>query len=360
MRDSFLITGGAGFIGTNVADHYLSAGKRVTIFDNFSRDGSRENVRWLLERHGERLTVVEGDVRRSDAPLRHLAECADVVFHFAAQVAVTTSVARPRDDFEVNALGTFNVLEAVRRATTKPIVIYSSTNKVYGEMADLDVVERDGRYSYVDCDHGVPETRPLDFHSPYGCSKGCGDQYVLDYARVYGLQTVVFRQSCIYGPHQFGIEDQGWVAWFAIRSLQQRPVTIYGDGKQVRDVLYIGDLIAALDGAVASIERTSGQAYNIGGGPANTLSLLELLGLLEKRFGRPTEHAFDDWRTGDQRVFVSDVRKAKAHFGWEPRVSVTDGIGRLIDWLKDNERTLATFFSATGVSTSAMPELAHR
>ena len=360
MRDSYLITGGAGFIGTNVADHYLSAGKRVTIFDNFTRDGSRENVRWLLERHGDRVTVVEGDIRNVNAPLRHLAEAADVVFHFAAQVAVTTSVADPRDDFEVNALGTFNVLEAVRRSTRKPIVLYSSTNKVYGEMTDLDVVERGGRYHYVDCAHGVPETRPLDFHSPYGCSKGTGDQYVLDYARVYGLQTVVFRQSCIYGPHQFGIEDQGWVAWFAIRALQNKAVTIYGDGKQVRDALFIGDLIEAYDAAVTQIDRTTGQAYNMGGGPTNTLSLLELLALLEQRFGRPLQHGFDDWRTGDQRVFISDVRKAKAHFGWEPRTTVAQGVERLIAWLQENESALSAVLAPVSLPFPATGTLVGR
>jgi CDP-paratose 2-epimerase len=359
MRDSYLITGGAGFIGTNVADHYLSAGKRVTIFDNFTRDGSRENVRWLLERHGDKLTIVEGDVRNSEAPLHHLAEAADVVFHFAAQVAVTTSVTDPREDFEVNALGTFNVLEAVRKSARKPVVLYSSTNKVYGEMVDLDVVERGGRYSYVDCEHGVPESRPLDFHSPYGCSKGCGDQYVIDYGRVYGLQTVVFRQSCIYGPHQFGMEDQGWVAWFAIRALQNKPVTIYGDGKQVRDVLFIGDLIEAYNAAVTHIDRTSGHAYNIGGGPANTMSLIELLSLLHKRFGRPLQHSFDDWRTGDQKVFIGDVRKAKAHFGWEPRTSASEGVDKLISWLKENERAVSAVL-APMAHLSAPPELVTR
>lgn len=286
MKDNYLITGGAGFIGTNLADHYLTHNKQVTIFDNFSRAGAKENVRWLQQRHGDRLTVVYGDVRRTDSHLPALVERAEVVLHLAAQVAVTTSVMNPREDFEVNALGTFNVMEAVRLSSSKPIVIYSSTNKVYGKMPDLDVVESGGHYTYAQGAHGIAEMRPLDFYSPYGCSKGAGDQYVLDYARIYGIRTVAFRQSCIYGPHQFGIEDQGWVAWFAIRAMQNLPVTIYGDGKQVRDVLYIDDLIAAFDATIEHIGKTAAQAYNIGGGPQNTLSLLELIDLLNHHFGR--------------------------------------------------------------------------
>jgi CDP-paratose 2-epimerase len=259
----------------------------------------------------------------------------------AAQVAVTTSVTNPRNDFETNALGTFNIMEAVRQSSSKPIVIYSSTNKVYGKMADLKIVQSDGRYAYAHCPDGIPETRPLDFYSPYGCSKGTGDQYVIDYARIYGLKTIVFRQSCIYGPHQMGVEDQGWVAWFAIRALQERPVTIYGDGKQVRDVLYIDDLTAAFDAAVKHITKTSGQAYNIGGGPQNTLSLLGLIDLLAHHFGRRLEYSFTEWRPGDQLVFVSDIRRAKTDFGWEPRISPTEGVEKLLVWLKENEHLFA-------------------
>lgn len=333
MSDSYLITGGAGFIGINLAAHYLARGKRVTVFDNFRRAGSRENVRWLCERGAGRLTVVEGDVARPGNDLVELVGKADVVFHLAAQVAVTTSVTDPREDFELNALGTFNVVEAARLAASGAILVYSSTNKVYGRMDDLGIVERDGRYAYTDCPDGIAETRPLDFYSPYGCSKGTGDQYVLDYARCYGLRAIVFRQSCIYGPHQFGIEDQGWLAWFAIRALQGQPITIYGDGRQVRDVLYIDDLIAAYDAAIESIAATSGHAYNIGGGPHHTLSLLELIRLLEDRLGCSIERSFADWRTGDQRVFVSDIRKATAHFGWQPRVSPSEGLEKLLNWL---------------------------
>jgi CDP-paratose 2-epimerase len=265
-----------------------------------------------------------------------LVEEADVVFHLAAQVAVTTSLSNPREDFGINAFGTFQVLEAVRRSSSQPIVVYSSTNKVYGKMPDLEVAEDASRYTYAGAVCGISEGRPLDFYSPYGCSKGTGDQYTVDYARIYGLRTVVFRQSCIYGPHQFGMEDQGWVAWFAIRALQDLPVTIYGDGKQVRDLLYVDDLTAAYDAAIRNIEVTTGQAYNVGGGPANTLSILELIALLERRLQRRLQHSFDSWRPGDQRIFVSDIRKAEAAFGWQPRVSVAEGAERLLDWLESN------------------------
>lgn len=336
MKDNYLITGGAGFIGTNLADFYLSNSKRVTVFDNFSRAGTRENMRWLKERYGERLQVVEGDVRWTNGDFQTLIEESKVVFHLAAQVAVTTSVVNPLEDFEINALGTFNVLEAIRRSVSKPTLLYSSTNKVYGKMDDLQIAERNNRYAYADLETGIPVTRPLEFYSPYGCSKGSADQYVIDYARIYGLDTVVFRQSCIYGPHQFGIEDQGWVAWFAIRAMQGLPFTIYGDGKQVRDVLYIDDLICAYDAATTQIEKTRGKAYNIGGGQENTLSLLELVMLLEEQFGTKLNFKFDDWRPGDQLVYISDLSQAAADFGWRPRISAVEGVANLVDWLSFN------------------------
>ena len=342
MPGSYLIIGGAGFIGTNAAAHYLSKQKQVTIFDNFSRPGSEKNAAWLQQRFGDRLTVVEGDIRQPGLELQRLASRADVVLHLAAQVAVTTSVTDPRHDFEVNALGTFNVLEAVRACAAPPILIYASTNKVYGNMADLGVIRSGRRYRYRDCPNGIPESRPLDFYSPYGCSKGCGDQYVLDYARIYGLKTVVMRQSCIYGPHQFGVEDQGWVAWFAIRALQRLPVTVFGDGRQVRDVLYVDDLIDAYDRAVARIAKTAGRAYNIGGGPQNTLSLLELIETLDRHFGFELSYSFEDWRPGDQKVFVSDVSRAAADFGWAPQTNVSMGVSRLLAWLSENERQFQT------------------
>jgi len=340
LKDHYLITGGAGFIGTNLADHYLANHKRVVIFDNFSRGGTEENVRWLQERYRDQLIVVRGDVREVNSHLLELVESAEVVFHLAAQVAVTTSVIHPREDFDVNAVGTFNILEAVRLSASKPIVIYSSTNKVYGKMADQGVVEIGGRYQYTHCLSGIPETCTLDFYSPYGCSKGTGDQYVIDYARIYGLRTVVFRQSCIYGPHQFGIEDQGWVAWFAIRAMQDLPVTIYGDGKQIRDVLYIDDLIGVYDAAIENIGKATGQAYNIGGGKQNTLSLLELISLLEQMFGHRMDYSFEEWRPGDQLVYVSDIHKATSDFGWEPQVSPAEGVKKLVEWLQENKHLL--------------------
>jgi CDP-paratose 2-epimerase len=340
MSERYVITGGAGFIGTNVADHHLQAGAHVTLIDNLSRPGSESNVEWLTSRH-PRVSFVRGDVRRLDAAARAAIDAADVVYHFAAQVAVTTSVTDPVTDFEINACGTFNVLEAVRQSPSRPALVYSSTNKVYGKLDDLDVTERSLRCELVDLPCGVPETRPLDFYSPYGCSKGAGDQYVRDYARMYGLDTIVFRQSCIYGPHQFGIEDQGWVAWFAIRAAQQRPVTIFGSGRQVRDVLYVGDLIAAYDAALANIETTRGQVYNIGGGPANTLSLLELVDMLEATHAAPMDVRFDDWRPGDQAVYISDIRKAAADFGWTPQVQPRDGVRHLVAWLESETRAAA-------------------
>jgi CDP-paratose 2-epimerase len=356
MKDHYLITGGAGFIGTNLADHYLACGSNVAIFDNCSRPGSGENVRWLKDRHGDRVKIVHGDVRQSGQQLQVLVDEADVVFHLAAQVAVTTSVADPRADFEVNALGTFNILEAVRSSTSRPILVYSSTNKVYGKMADLNVKVNNGCYAYEQLTEGISETCPLDFYSPYGCSKGIGDQYVLDYARIYGLKTIVFRQSCIYGPHQFGIEDQGWVAWFAIRALQDLPLTIYGDGKQVRDVLYVDDLIAAFEAAVESIGRTAGKAYNIGGGPQNTLSLLELIQLLEERLGHSLKYTFADWRPGDQLVFISDIRKARSDFDWKPEVRPGQGVERLVSWLKHNENLMAQHYRGARNGSTAGPK----
>jgi CDP-paratose 2-epimerase len=248
-------------------------------------------------------------------------------------VAVTTSVTDPRTDFEINALGTFNVLEAARRAPRPPILLYSSTNKVYGGMEDAAIVQDGNRYRYAALPEGASEERTLDFHSPYGCSKGSADQYVRDYARIYGLRTVVFRQSCIYGPHQFGIEDQGWIAWFVLRALLGQRVTIYGDGKQVRDVLYVDDLVAAFDAAIERIDRVAGRIFNVGGGPHFTLSLLELLELIQRMEGRPLEHSFGDWRPGDQRVYISDVRKAQHELGWAPRVRPEEGVRHMRDWM---------------------------
>jgi CDP-paratose 2-epimerase len=341
----YLITGGAGFIGVNAAAHFARQGHSVTVFDNLSRKGTQDNLDWLRREHPA-VRAVTGDVRTDLSALAAEAEKCDVLLHLAAQVAVTTSVADPRTDFEINALGAFNVLEAARQAARPPIVLYSSTNKVYGGMEDVAVVEDGDRYRYATLPHGAGEERVLDFHSPYGCSKGAADQYVRDYARIYGMRTVVLRQSCIYGPHQFGIEDQGWIAWFTLRGLLGQPVTVYGDGKQVRDVLYVDDLVAAFEAAVARIDRVSGRVYNIGGGPAYTLSLLELIALIEEMSGEKLKHSFGDWRPGDQRVFISDIRRARAELGWEPKMKPEPGIAHMREWMAANRETILRVYRA--------------
>jgi CDP-paratose 2-epimerase len=330
------ITGGAGFIGCNLAQHYLTQEHSVTIFDNLSRRGSETNLAWLQQNHGARLRFIRGDVC-DYAALSQAVAGADRVFHMGGQVAVTTSVVDPRTDFEINALGTFNVLEAVRASAPQAIVFYASTNKVYGGMEDIAVVEEQTRYRYRDLPSGIPESQLLDFHSPYGCSKGTGDQYVRDYARIYGLRTVVFRQSCIYGTRQFGVEDQGWVAHFCIAAASGHLITIYGNGKQVRDVLWIDDLVHAYDLAAEHIDVTSGKIYNIGGGPENTMSVWTEFGsILEGLAGHSIPVQYGDWRPGDQPVYISDISKARQELGWPPRVGVREGIQKLWDWVSAN------------------------
>lgn len=337
MSKRYLITGGAGFIGSNYVARLIARGDAVTVFDDLSRRGANRNLKWLQDTFGENsFRFLRGDVRDRDS-VTIAAQDADVIVHLAAQVAVTTSVTDPRTDFEVNALGTFNVLEAARTSGRNPIVLYASTNKVYGGMEDVRVVEEESCYRYADLPQGVPESMPLDFHSPYGCSKGSGDQYVRDYHRIYGLPTVVFRQSCIYGPRQFGVEDQGWVAWFIIAAQMARPITIYGDGKQVRDVLFIDDLLDVYDQSIEKIDLVAGQVYNIGGGPENTLSVWREFGpLLERLLGKEIPVAHGDWRPGDQRIYVSDIRKAQDEIGWRPTIGVQEGVERLFAWVKAN------------------------
>ena len=335
---SVVITGGAGFIGINVADDHLNRGDGVVVLDDFSRAGSRANLEWLQDRHRHGLTVMEVDIRNSEKTEAAIAASGDVerVYHLAAQVAVTTSVRDPRTDFEINALGTFNVLEAVRARAPEAFVIYASTNKVYGGMEDLPTAEDTTRYRFRDQD-GIAEDQPLDFHSPYGCSKGAGDQYVRDYARIFGLQTVVMRQSCIYGRRQMGVEDQGWVAHFCISTHKNRPITIYGDGKQVRDLLWIEDLIAAYHAAAEYPEISSGQVYNIGGGPENTLSIwIEFGAILEELTDRKIDVNWSEWRPGDQPVYVSSIAKAERDLGWRPKVAPGEGIAMLWDWVGAN------------------------
>jgi CDP-paratose 2-epimerase len=343
MLMRYLIVGGAGFIGVNAAHHYAALGDSVTVLDNFSRQGTEDNIGWLTREHPT-VKVIRADIRHDQRTIAQQAAECDVLLHLAAQVAVTTSVTDPRTDFEINALGTFNVLEAARSASHPPIVIFSSTNKVFGGMEHVEVSENGSRYYYKNLPYGASEKEPLDFHSPYGCSKGAADQYVRDYARIYGLRTVVFRQSCIYGPHQFGIEDQGWVAWFGLCNLLRRHLTIYGDGKQVRDLLYVDDLIAAFDVAVKQIRTSAGCVFNIGGGPDNTLSLLELLAIYENITDQPTEYSFADWRPGDQRVYVSDIRCARNTLGWTPKVTPEQGVRKMLAWMHDNKDAIVNIY----------------
>lgn len=336
-----LITGGAGFIGANAAKRFLDKGCDVFVFDNLSRRGTEWNLKWLQQ--NKNLKFIKGDIRKYNEILDVFKKNKDfdVVFHFAAQVAVTTSVLNPREDFDINALGTFNLLEAIRETKADPVILYSSTNKVYGGMTDIKIVKKKNRYQYKDYPKGISEERILDFHSPYGCSKGTADQYMIDYSRIYGLKTVVFRQSCIYGYRQFGIEDQGWVAWFTIAAMLNKQITIYGDGMQVRDVLFIDDLINAYELAIKNIEKVKGQAFNIGGGPKNTLSLLELISFLEKFFNKKIPLKFSDWRPGDQPVFICNIDKARKFLKWQPKITPQVGVKLLYEWVKENKNLFA-------------------
>ena len=338
MSQNYLVTGGAGFIGSNYVHRLLSRGENVIIYDNLSRAGAPRNMDWLESEFGNNgCRLIVGDVSDS-ALLTEAARDADVIVHLAGQVAVTASVTNPREDFEANALGTFNVLEAARASGRDPVVVYASTNKVYGGMENVPLAEEPTRWRYADLEHGCPETQPLDFHSPYGCSKGTGDQYVRDYARIYGLRTVVMRQSCIYGPRQFGIEDQGWVAWFVIAAVTGRPITIYGDGKQVRDVLHVNDLLDAYDAAIEKIDVAAGRVYNLGGGPLNVMSVWAEFGpILEKLLGKEIPVTRGDWRPGDQKVFYADIRKAERELDWKPKIGVEQGVGMLFEWVKENQ-----------------------
>lgn len=346
---SVLVTGGAGFIGSNVADHVLSTGRRVVILDNLSRPGVDQNALWLQQRHGRNVKIIVGDVR-DKSEVRRALDGVDHVFHFAAQVAVTTSLVDPLLDYEINAGGTLNLLEAMRTMASRPSLIYTSTNKVYGGLDDVELRREGNRYVPVNAEiaqHGISESRSLDFHTPYGCSKGAAEQYVLDYGRSFGLNTVVFRMSCIYGPHQFGTEDQGWVAHFLIRALENQRITLYGDGLQVRDVLYVGDLVDAFMAAWRDIGALSGNAFNIGGGVERSISLLELIDHMTRLNGTRPSFGFDETRTGDQRYYVSDISKFNQATGWEPRVSPRNGIRKLHDWLIEARRFAAEEIAAS-------------
>jgi CDP-paratose 2-epimerase len=329
-----LITGGAGFIGSNLADRLAGEGHELIVYDALSRPGVERNLAWLKQRHGGRISHVAGDVRDEDELARVVAE-AKAVFHFAAQVAVTTSLSDPREDFDINVRGTINLLDAVRVRPDPVPLIFASTNKVYGDLADFELDTLHGRYepkSFV-ARRGVGESRPLDFHTPYGCSKGAADQYVLDYARSFGVPTLVFRMSCIYGQRQMGTEDQGWVAHFLIRALEGLPITIYGDGRQVRDILDVADAVSAYVRGLEHIDRLAGSAFNLGGGPANAISLLELIDEMRSITGRDIALQFEDWRRGDQRWFVADTSAARSALALDAPRGWRDGVARLAEWL---------------------------
>lgn len=330
-----LITGGAGFIGTNLAARFLSQGKKVMIYDSLFRDGVEENLQWLQKKYPDKLIIQIADITEKRV-LNNCVQNASAVFHLCAQVAVTSSVSNPVHDFDVNLKGTFLLMEAIRKSPHQPPLIFTSTNKVYGNLQDVKMVENNTRYYPADKKmkkYGINENIPLDFHSPYGCSKGAADQYILDYSRTYGLKTLVFRMSCIYGPHQFGTEDQGWVAHFLISALQDDPVTIYGNGKQVRDILFVEDLMDAFELAYKKIDTLSGEVYNIGGGPGNTVSLLEILELIKEKTGKEMNVSFEEWRTGDQFYYVSNTDKFTDATGWKPKRSVAEGVEHLLHWL---------------------------
>jgi len=331
-----LITGGAGFIGSNLTHYFLQKGHNVRVLDNLSRQGTPSNLEFIQKSGGD-LEFIKGDIRDFDVCSRAVKDV-DLVYHLAAQVAVTTSVVDPRHDFEVNLLGTVNILEAVRQQSPAPMIIFTSTNKVYGNMDHIKICERNNRWEYESLPDGNPETSPLDFYSPYGCSKGGADQYIHDYSRIYGIDTCVFRMSCIYGPRQMGCEDQGWVAFFLIQAALGRDITIFGDGKQIRDVLYVDDLVQAFEKAYLHRKTTSGQVYNIGGGSGRTRSLLEFINFITSDLNLPLPYKFDDWRPGDQKVYVSNIAKAVNDFDWQPKYSPEDGFRQLSIWINENKQ----------------------
>lgn len=344
-----LITGGAGFIGCNLADRLATEGHDVLVFDSLARPGAEQNLDWLQRRHRRRISASIADVRDACA-VEEAVRDACAVFHFAAQVAVTTSLTAPMDDFGVNVQGTLHVLDAMRRrASGRAPVIFASTNKVYGDLADVALDAADGRWLPVDPAlraHGVAETRPIAFHTPYGCSKGAADQYVLDWARSYGVPTAVMRMSCIYGTHQRGTEDQGWVAHFVLRAIAGEPVTVFGDGRQVRDVLFVDDAVAAYVAAWRRIGAVAGRAFNLGGGPANAVSLREVLDHARRLVGRPVEVRYAPWRHGDQRWYVSDTSAARAALDLPPAVPWRAGVGRLLEWLRVSGRGTGAVLAA--------------
>ncbi|MFH0831802.1 MAG: SDR family NAD(P)-dependent oxidoreductase [archaeon] len=338
MIEKVLITGGAGFIGINLAERVINEEKHAVILDNLSRAGTEKNIEWLKAEYKDKFTFLKADVRDANA-VNNAVKDVEGVYHLAAQVAMTTSVDNPKEDFDINVLGTVNVLEAVRKNNPEAYVVFSSTNKVYGEMSDIKVIEENKRYCYRDTE-GINENQNLDFHGPYGCSKGAADQYIRDYGRTFDINTTVFRMSAIYGPHQMGCEDQGWVAYLSASALLGKPITIYGDGKQVRDILYVSDLCDIYRKAAYHNPKGKNKIYNLGGGETNSLSILELVDLLEKRFNRKIDCSFSDWRIGDQKVYVTNISKLNKEFQWKPQISREEGVEKLIRWIESNREIL--------------------
>jgi CDP-paratose 2-epimerase len=330
-----LVTGGAGFIGSNLADRLAAEGHRVVIYDSLARAGVETNLEWLQSRHGDRIQPIIADIRDEDR-VADAAARAKAVFHLAAQVAVTTSMTDPRDDFTINIVGTLNLLDALRTRNPKAPIIFASTNKVYGDLGEIEFRLQGDHYVPADKDvrtNGIGEGRPLDFHTPYGCSKGAADQYVLDYARSFGIESCVIRMSCIYGQRQKGTEDQGWVAHFLIRALEGLPITLYGDGCQVRDILDVSNAVEAYVHAWQRIGSVKGRAFNLGGGLDNAVSLRQLLAYIGTLLDRDLEIAMSDWRAGDQRYFVADTRRADAALALGSKVPWKEGVARLAAWL---------------------------
>ncbi|MFH1328189.1 MAG: GDP-mannose 4,6-dehydratase [Candidatus Bathyarchaeota archaeon] len=341
-----LITGGAGFVGSHAAEFYAKKGNQVAVFDNLSRmlllkkDVKNATYNYNYLKKYKDIRFIKGDIR-NETEIQSAAKDVDAIIHTAAQTAVTTSLIDPKIDFALNAQGTFNVLEAARRAKSNPILVYCSTNKVYGDNVNKIKVKEEGKRYKFERKHesGIPETYPIDLcgHTPYGCSKTAGDIYTQDYVYTYGLKTGIFRMSCIYGERQFGFEDQGWVAWFTIATITNRPITIYGNGKQVRDILYVEDLIKAFDTFIKRKNQHNGEAFNIGGGPENTISLLELLDVLKELTGKRSRIKYGKWRFSDQKVYVSDISKAKTKLGWTPAIKPKQGIKKLVHWVNSNK-----------------------
>ena len=331
-----LITGGTGYIGAELAHILVGQGEEVVLFDIVINEYRIEDIE-------NEVKIICGDLANYSEVLKVVKNNKITDIYHLGSMLTYMSEGNPWGSFNANVIGTFNVLEAARLSDRRPIMVYASTNKVYGGMEDVAVVEQETQYAYRDYPHGIPETYPLDFHSPYGCSKGTGDQYVRDYARIYNLPTVVFRQSCIYGPRQFGVEDQGWVAWFLIAVVTGQPITICGNGKQVRDVLFVDDLLDVYDAAVAHIDVAAGQVYNVGGGPERIMSIWADFGpILERLMGRSIPVSYENWRPGDQRAVVCDVRKAGRELGWRPQVGVEEGIQRLYEWVIANKELFET------------------